>query len=173
MLYAQVLKTAMKGKTTSHNQSTSVIAKVRDVAPNKESSMSAHKHIHSVNILAKNKVRTGYQSSTANPKKCQAKVSHQHSYPTHIHCENRFAVLPVGAVICDTVSAEDEHSVGIGKAHSKVPCRRNVFNTRVTKGTKASSYDAVDKSPLALPPVKEGEVDVCNKYDLPLRIKNK
>ena len=73
--------------------------------------------------MRKYKVRLRYLNYTSVLKKSQAKVSQQNAYSDHIHCENKFALLPVDALISDTVSDKDGHPIVAVKTHAEVQCK--------------------------------------------------
>ena len=171
--YAQVLKTAVKNKVTNIVKINNVTTKIRDGALHSNSKTVKQQYIPSIKVPSKNDSKCRFHKSTAKAKKGQIKVSHPQAWEKHFQCKNRFAVLPVDAVVSNMVSESIDNASDINKPEGQVPDEGDTSKATMAKSQIASTDDASDKKSLVLPPIKEGGVDSCTKYDLPLRIKNK
>ena len=171
--YAQVAKMATKSKVTQVVKNDSVITKIRDGVVDCSSKTVNHQYTHSTEVLPKNDSKCRSHNSTAKVKKGQVKVSHEQAWGQHLQCKNKFAVLPVDAVVSDTVSESSKNASDIKKSEGQVTDTGDNCKVRVVKSRIASTDDASDKKSPESPQINHGEVDSCTKYDLPLRIKNK
>ena len=81
--------------------------------------------------------------------------------------------MTVDAVVCDIDLADDESLMCMSKAGGQSPKNRVKRNSGPQKRCKASNDDTSTHGPLVCPLSEDTTTDSTNKYDLPLRIKNK
>ena len=81
--------------------------------------------------------------------------------------------MPVNAIVFDVLSDQDNLGGQLGNTQDKGPCNRKCTSTKTSTNVKAIRSNTIEHTSKKFPPVKQGDVNPCSKYDLPLRIKSK